>query len=125
MTIREGAQATGLVMDDFYRTFKIPEKVPADIKMKEIGDVVPGYDFEKMKDAVVAERGAGQPAKVDVQGIIGSMSIKEAAEAVGVGVKDYYALFKIPDTVPEETKMKDIKDTVPGYDFHKVRDALK
>jgi polyferredoxin len=131
MTIQEAAETAKIGMNEFYRKFKIPENVPATTIMKKIGDVVPGYNFEKVKEGLDVSTGAsgntGSPEtnRVNVQRIIGSMTIEEAAESISIGIKEYYQLFKIPETVRPETKMKEIKNTVPGYDFHKVKDALK
>jgi ferredoxin len=131
MTIKEAAAATRMGLEEFYKKFQIPENVPDTTKMKEIGNVAPGYNFEKIQESMQSSAGTAKTGvspetkKVNAQGIIGSMTIKEAAEGVGLDVKEFYTLFKIPENVAPETKMKEIKDKVPGYDFHKIKDALK
>lgn len=47
------------------------------------------------------------------------MKIKNAAEAVKLDIKEFYKLFKIPESVHEDTLMKDIGKLVPGYDYEK------
>jgi Fe-S-cluster-containing hydrogenase component 2 len=53
MTINEAATATKTDLKEFYKKFKIPENVSADTTMNKIGKVLPGYDFEKVKEAVL------------------------------------------------------------------------
>jgi len=54
----------------------------------------------------------------------GYMTIKEAAEATKIDIKEFYKKFEIPENVPAETKMKDISKTVSGYEFDKVKEKL-
>ena len=51
MSIKEAAESTKTELSEFYMKFKIPENVPAEIKMKEISKVAPGYDFDKVKES--------------------------------------------------------------------------
>jgi len=43
---------------------------------------------------------------VDVSGVKGSMTIREASESLKMELKEFYKLFKIPDDVPAQTQMK-------------------
>ncbi len=52
MTIKEVAELSKTDIKEIYRAFKIPENVPKETKMKEIGNVAPGYSFEKIKEAL-------------------------------------------------------------------------
>lgn len=52
MTIEEAAKATKTELKDFYIKFKIPENVAKDVKMKEIQNVSPGYDFDSAKESL-------------------------------------------------------------------------
>jgi polyferredoxin len=141
-TIEETAKATGLSVEDVYKILGIPDTVPADTMMKNISKIVPGYDFDAAKEA--AEKvGGGQitsptaspkPAgtdsaskaqAVDVSGIKGSMTIMEAATELKMDVKEFYKLFKIKDTIPAQTAMKDISMLDPSYDFHAVKTSLQ
>lgn len=62
---------------------------------------------------------------INVEEVKGYMSIKEAAEYTKVDIKEFYKLFKIPQNVPESTKMNKIGDVAPGYSFHDVKAALE
>lgn len=49
MTIEEVAKLTNMNIEAVYHEFSIPENVPKETKMKEIKNIAPGYDFDKMK----------------------------------------------------------------------------
>jgi len=66
---------------------------------------------------------AGESIKYDE--IKGYMSIEEAAEATKTELKDFYSKFKIPENVPKDTKMKEIQNVSPGYDFDGAKSALE
>ncbi len=53
--------------------------------------------------------------------IKGYMTIKEAAEATKTELKEFYKKFKIPENVPDGTKMKEISKIVSGYEFDKIK----
>lgn len=57
--------------------------------------------------------------------IKGYMTIEEAAKATKTELKDFYSKFKIPENVPKNVKMKEIKDVSPGYDLDVVKASLK
>jgi len=52
MSIKEAAESTKTELKVFYETFKIPENVPAETKMKEISKVATGYDFDQVKESL-------------------------------------------------------------------------
>jgi len=54
--------------------------------------------------------------KVDISAVRRSITIADAAKAVGIDQKYFYQLFKIPEPVSAYTKMKDIGNVVAGYD---------
>ncbi|HBP63717.1 MAG TPA: hypothetical protein DD730_05490 [Desulfosporosinus sp.] len=54
----------------------------------------------------------------------GYMSIKEASESTKTDLKEFYLKFKIPENVPETTKMKEISKVSEGYDFDQVKASL-
>jgi NAD-dependent dihydropyrimidine dehydrogenase PreA subunit len=49
MPIQEAATVVQVSEEEFYKMFLIPDNVPVTTKMKEIVNVVEGYDFEKVK----------------------------------------------------------------------------
>jgi len=66
---------------------------------------------------------AGESIKYDE--IKGYMSIEEAAKATKTELKDFYSKFKIPENVPKGTKMKEIQNVSPGYDFDGAKSSLE
>ena len=69
-----------------------------------------------------AELKAGESINYDE--VKGYMSIKEAAEATKTDLKVFYEKFKIPENVPETTKMKEISQVAEGYDLDQAKAAL-
>jgi len=55
----------------------------------------------------------------------GYLTIEEAIQATQLSQKEFYKAFKIPDHVPLTTKMSEIPELVPGYDFHAVKETLE
>ncbi len=49
MTIRDAASTVSLDLSEFYTLFKIPEKIPPETAMRDIGNFVPEYDFHAIK----------------------------------------------------------------------------
>jgi polyferredoxin len=66
---------------------------------------------------------AGQSIKYNE--IKGYMTIEEAAKATKTELKEFYSKFKIPENVPKNVKMKEIKNVLPGYEFDAVKESLK
>lgn len=62
---------------------------------------------------------------IDASEIKGYMTIKEAAEFSRIDVDEFYEKFKIPKTVPETTKMKEIETIVPDYNFDEIKGSFK
>jgi ferredoxin len=56
--------------------------------------------------------------------IKGYMTIEEAAKSTKTELKDFYSKFKIPENVPKDVKMKEIKNVSPGYDLDAVKESL-
>lgn len=65
----------------------------------------------------------GESIKYDE--IKGYMTIEEAAKATKTELKDFYSTFKIPENVPKEVKMKEIKNISPEYDLDAVKESFK
>ncbi len=57
--------------------------------------------------------------------IKGYMTIEEAAKATKTDLEDFYSKFKIPENVPKDVKMKEIKNVSPEYDLDGVKESLK
>lgn len=134
-TIEDAAVATGLSLQELYEELGIPENISKNTQMKEISDEVEGFDLDVAKlkasgdDSVgneaVAPSDQDSSAKVDITGVKGSMTIQEASDSMKMELKEFYILFKIPESVPNQTRMKDIESVSPGYDFESIKEALR
>lgn len=136
-TIEDASVTTGLSLEEVYRQLSIPENVSKGTMLKEISKEVPEYNFDEAKEKAKADSSGSdsletQPAdnienpnKIDVTGIKGSMTIRQAAESLNMELKEFYKLFEIPDNVPAQTQMKGISGVSPGYDFESVKNILK
>jgi hypothetical protein len=49
MTIKASAEAINMELKEFYKLFKIDENVPSNTFMKDIGNMMEGYDFKTIK----------------------------------------------------------------------------
>lgn len=131
MTIHEAADATKTDIKEFYKRFAIPDSVPSDTMMKDISKQVADYDLDKAKetlgssDDIVNQESDAIDEKINMEAVKGSLTIKDAAEAAGIELKEFYKLFKIPDSVPSNTYMKDIGNAVPGYDYKDIKETLE
>jgi len=125
----------------------IPQDIPADTRMSQLSTLIEGYDFDAAKEAADEAAGhtlasepdpsenepaatasgsvAANPEAIDVTPVKGSMTIAEAAQAIGMDENAFYNLFQIPVSVDAATRMKDIANIVPGYDFSTVKELLK
>lgn len=134
-SIEETAIATGLSLKEVYEKLSIPENVSKSTKLKDISKEDPSYDFEAAKEKVEgtentvngteASENLSDSNKIDISGIKGSMSIREAADSLKMELKDFYKLFNIPEEVPAQTRMKEIESVSPGYDFEKAKESLR
>lgn len=61
---------------------------------------------------------------IPVEEIKGYMTIKDASDATKIEIHEFYKEFQIPESVPDSTKMKEIKDIVPDYDYESIKDSL-
>lgn len=132
-TIEDAAVATGLSLQEIYEKLGIPENISKNTQMKEISNEVEGFDLDTAKlkasedDSVVNEAVTPEDSsdKVDITGIKGSMTIQEASDSMKMQLEEFYSLFKIPESVPDQTRMKDIESVSPGYDFESIKEALR
>lgn len=135
-TIEETAAATGLTIEEVYAQLGIADSVPKSTKLKDIAFEVPGYNLDEAKakaggsESQTEESGEvlksdNNVPKVNINGVKGSMTIREAAEFLQMDLKDFYQLFQIPDNVPPQTQMRGIEDVAPTYDFEKMKESLQ
>ena len=134
-TIEEAAVATGLSLKEIYEKLGIPENVSKNTQMKQISNVVESFDLDEAKakaggtevkaNEVETAAVPQESSKIDISSIKGSMTIREASELLKIEQKEFYKLFKIPEDVPAQTRMKEIESVSPGYDFEGIKEALK
>jgi ferredoxin len=134
-SIEEAAMATGLSLKEVYEKLGIPEYVSKNTKLKDISGEVPGYVLDEAKakvggdeyrtDDMIAASLSDNSGKVVISGIKGSMTIVEASQSLKMDLQDFYELFKIPENVPSQTTMKDIKNFSPEYDFAMIKETLQ
>jgi Fe-S-cluster-containing hydrogenase component 2 len=148
-TIEEAATATGLSLKELYEKLGIPESVPKTTQMKNISELVEGFSLDEAKANAAGDTGGAaesevttQPAasadeaadetifdtadtKLDISLIKGKMTIREAADTLKIDVNEFYKLFKIPESVPGQTKMSEISGIDPSYDFEGIKDSLE
>lgn len=134
-TIEEAAVATGLSLQEIYEKLGIPENISKNTQMKEISNEVEGFDLDEAKslasednfvdNETVTPSVQDSSVKVDITGVRGSMTIQEASDSMKIELKEFYILFKIPESVPNQTQMKDIEIVSPGYDFESIKEDLR
>lgn len=130
-TIEEATTFTGLTLDEVYQQLAIPKSVPKDTQFKNISVLVPEYKFDEAKanaggsENEATSGAASNAGGIDVSGIKGSMTIQEAMGSLSMESKEFYTLFKIPETVPPQTILKEITNISPGYDFQQIKDSLQ
>jgi hypothetical protein len=134
-TIEEAAVATGLSLQEIYKKLGIPESVSKSTQMKEISSLVEGFNLDEAKEKAGGDEGTNKETvpsatqessvKIDVSGVKGSMTIQQASDSLKIELKEFYRLFKIPESVPVQTRMKDIESVSPGYDFESIKEELK
>jgi len=74
-----------------------------------------------MENGQQAEGTDQQTGGLDFSGIMGRNTIQDAANIWGIDIKEVYQKLGIPETVPADTMMKDIKNYVPTFDFEKLK----
>ncbi|KNZ42765.1 4Fe-4S binding protein [Acetobacterium bakii] len=134
-TIEEAAALSGLTLEEVYKQLGIPEGASKTTQFKNISAQYPDYKFDEAKvnaggtesDSVqtVPLENTGSSEKIDVSGIKGSMSIQEAMDTLSMDSAAFYALFKIPESVPAQTLLKEISAVSPGYEFQQIKDSLQ
>ena len=60
---------------------------------------------------------------IRVNQLRGAMRIEQGAQYVGMELSSFYTLMEIPTTVPQETRLRDVGQFVPGWYFEAIRDS--
>jgi len=64
-------------------------------------------------------------SKINVEEIKGYMTIKDVSNGTKLDIKEVYKKLGIPDSVPESTKLKDVKNFVEGFEVEQAKEKLK
>lgn len=62
---------------------------------------------------------------IDADEIKGYMTLEQVSEALKLDIKELYKVLEIPENVPKETKLKEIKNYMPEFSVEEVKDVLK
>lgn len=62
---------------------------------------------------------------ISVEQIRGYMTLKEISSSMKIDIKELYTKLKIPNNVPENTKLKEVKNFLPGFTDEKAKEILK
>lgn len=66
-----------------------------------------------------------EESKLNTGDIKGYMTIKEVSIGIKIELKEVYKKLGIPNSIPEDTKLKDVKNFVPGFEVEMVGEKLK
>jgi len=75
--------------------------------------------FEVIPKQITAE------SKINVDDIKGYMTIKEVSIGTKIELKEVYKKLGIPETVPEDTKLKEVSNFVEGFEVDTAKEKLK
>jgi NAD-dependent dihydropyrimidine dehydrogenase PreA subunit len=64
-------------------------------------------------------------SKINVEEIKGYMTIKEVSIGIQIELKEVYKKLGIPDSVPENTKLKDVKNFMEGFEVDTAKENLE
>lgn len=53
------------------------------------------------------------------------MTLKDVSTGTGIELKDLYQMLGIPDSVSADTKLKDVKNFVNGFEVEAAKEKLK
>lgn len=63
--------------------------------------------------------------KLNVEEIKGYMSLKDVSTGTGIEIKELYKKLEIPYSVPADTKLKDVKNYVTGFEVETAKGKLE
>lgn len=66
----------------------------------------------------------GTPTGTAPEGIRGSVTVRQVAQANGVAIPELLAKAGLPASLDPDTLLKDIQNTVPGFEIQTIRDAV-
>lgn len=63
--------------------------------------------------------------KITPEEIKGYMTLKEVSTVLKIDLNEVYKRLNLPTSIPEDTKLKDIKNYVPDFEVEEAREILK
>jgi polyferredoxin len=63
--------------------------------------------------------------KITPEEIKGYMTLEEVSKALKIDLNELYKKLNIPDSIPKDTKLKDIKNFIPDFEVEEARETLK
>ena len=75
--------------------------------------------YEIIKPPITSE------TKITTEEIKGYMTLEDVAVGLKLDINEVYKKLEIPTSIPKETKLKDISNTIPGFDVEGAREKLK
>ena len=75
--------------------------------------------FEIIPNQITSE------SKINVDDIKGYMTIKDVSVGTKIELKEVYKKLGIPETVPEDTKLKEVSNFVEGFEVDAAKEKLK
>ncbi len=79
----------------------------------------------KEKPSKATPNNITEESKINVDEIKGYMTIKDVSVGTKIELKELYKKLGIPDSVPENTKLKDVKNLVEGFEVEAAKEKLK
>lgn len=64
-------------------------------------------------------------SKLSADEIKGYMTIQEVSQALKINLDDLYKKLNLSDSIPKDTKLKDMKNFIPDFEVEKAKEALK
>lgn len=148
MTLQQAADGLGLPVGSLIALVGAPDGVltPA-TAFKDVEGLVPGFELTAFRDQLTALLAGGaaasaepsatpqpapaptpthtpSPASGSTQSVTGQSTLTQVATAAGVDVADLVRESGLPADVDVDRTLKDLRDTIPGFEIQQVRDAL-
>ena len=128
-TIKDVANILRVTVSEVYEALGIPaDAVPETTRLKDINRVYPEFDWPTFKEINKTttdpsmDRSQNPASEADIKTDIvtqctGMFAIQQVAETLGVEISEIYKALGVPDTVPADTLLKDIKNFHKEFDW--------
>ena len=75
--------------------------------------------YEIIKPPITSE------TKMTPEEIKGYMTIEEVSIGLKIDINEVYKKLEIPTSIPKERKLKEIQNTIPGFETEDAKEKLK